>query len=84
MYLSRFGYLDPSLQNPTSGSLISGDSVRTAIIEFQAFAGLNQTGNHLHFPLKIVKKKKLIKKKKIKLNFLNNIILIANIDNKIN
>jgi len=44
MYLSRFGYLDPSLQNPTSGSLISGDSVRTAIIEFQAFAGLNQTG----------------------------------------
>jgi len=44
MYLSRFGYLDPSLQNPTSGSLISGDTIRTAIAEFQSFAGLNATG----------------------------------------
>lgn len=44
MYLSRFGYLDPSLQNPTSGSLISGDTIREAIAEFQSFAGLNATG----------------------------------------
>ncbi len=44
MYLARFGYLDPALQNPSSGALISGDSVRRAIIDFQSFAGLNQTG----------------------------------------
>lgn len=47
MYLARFGYLDPSLQNPSSGALISGDSVKKAILEFQAFAGINQTGEIL-------------------------------------
>ncbi|KAK4020362.1 hypothetical protein OUZ56_002346 [Daphnia magna] len=44
MYLARFGYLDPALQNPSSGALISGESVRRAIIDFQSFAGLKQTG----------------------------------------
>lgn len=44
MYLARYGYMDPALQNPQSGALISGESVRRAIIDFQAFAGLNQTG----------------------------------------
>ncbi len=44
MYLARFGYLDPSLQNPSSGALISGDALKSATAEFQAFAGLDQTG----------------------------------------
>ena len=47
MYLARFGYLEASQQNPSgisSGALISGESVRRAIIDFQSFAGLNQTG----------------------------------------
>ena len=44
MYLARFGYLDPVVQNPTSGALISEQAVARAISEFQAFAGLNQTG----------------------------------------
>lgn len=45
MYLARFGYLDPAVQNPTSASLVSGETVTRAILDFQAFAGLNQTGN---------------------------------------
>jgi hypothetical protein len=47
MYLARFGYLEASQQNPSgisSGALISGESVRRAIVDFQSFAGLNQTG----------------------------------------
>lgn len=45
MYLSRFGYMNPSATNPENGALLSEEAVRSAIIEFQAFAGLNQTGD---------------------------------------
>ncbi|XP_074113282.1 stromelysin-3-like isoform X1 [Cotesia typhae] len=41
-YLSQFGYLPPV--NPTSGGIISEDTVYKAIMDFQAFAGLNITG----------------------------------------
>lgn len=44
MYLARFGYLDPAVQNPSSAALVSGETVKRAIVDFQAFAGLNQTG----------------------------------------
>lgn len=44
MYLSRFGYMDPAATNPESGALLSEDSVKQAVIDFQAFAGLPQTG----------------------------------------
>ncbi|KAG8238011.1 hypothetical protein J437_LFUL015289 [Ladona fulva] len=44
MYLSQFGYLDASFRNPSSGALVSEDTMKTAIAEFQAFAGLNTTG----------------------------------------
>ncbi|XP_045581009.1 matrix metalloproteinase-14 isoform X2 [Procambarus clarkii] len=45
VYLTKFGYMDPAVTNPQSGALISGDNVRKSIMEFQAFAGLNQTGD---------------------------------------
>ena len=51
MYLARFGYLEASQQNPSgisSGALISGESVRRAIVDFQSFAGLNQTGERIY------------------------------------
>ncbi|XP_066986198.1 matrix metalloproteinase-16 isoform X1 [Macrobrachium rosenbergii] len=44
MYLTKFGYMDPATTNPNSGALLSADSVHKSIMEFQAFAGLNQTG----------------------------------------
>ncbi|PSN48126.1 hypothetical protein C0J52_05810 [Blattella germanica] len=44
MYLSQFGYLNPQVRNPNSGALISADVMKKAISEFQAFAGLNVTG----------------------------------------
>ncbi|XP_054013663.1 matrix metalloproteinase-14 isoform X4 [Hylaeus anthracinus] len=42
-YLSQFGYLQPI--NPTSGGIISQDTLSKAIAEFQSFAGLNITGD---------------------------------------
>lgn len=42
-YLSQFGYLQP--MNPTSGGIISEETLSKAISEFQAFAGLNITGD---------------------------------------
>jgi len=45
LYLSKYGYLDPSATNPKSGALLSEDAVRGSIMEFQAFANLNQTGD---------------------------------------
>lgn len=44
MYLTRFGYMDPASTNPNSGALLSAESVEKSIMDFQAFAGLNQTG----------------------------------------
>ncbi|XP_012278476.1 matrix metalloproteinase-14 isoform X2 [Orussus abietinus] len=41
-YLSQFGYLPPA--NPTSGGIISEETMVRAITEFQSFAGLNVTG----------------------------------------
>jgi hypothetical protein len=38
--------MNPQLRNPSSGTIVSADAVRKAIVEFQAFAGLNITGNH--------------------------------------
>ncbi|XP_071455412.1 matrix metalloproteinase-14 isoform X2 [Hetaerina americana] len=43
-YLSQFGYLDASFKNPSSGALISEEAMKFAISEFQAFAGINVTG----------------------------------------
>ncbi|XP_044743509.1 matrix metalloproteinase-19 isoform X2 [Chrysoperla carnea] len=44
IYLSQFGYLNPALRNPSSGSILSEESWTKAIAEFQSFAGLNVTG----------------------------------------
>ncbi|XP_021941825.1 matrix metalloproteinase-16 isoform X3 [Zootermopsis nevadensis] len=44
IYLSQFGYLNPKVRNPSSGTIIAADTMKKAIIEFQAFAGLNITG----------------------------------------
>ncbi|KAK7081846.1 putative peptidoglycan binding domain [Halocaridina rubra] len=44
MYLTKFGYMDPASTNPNSGALLSAESVEKSIKEFQAFAGLEQTG----------------------------------------
>lgn len=45
MYLSQFGYLPPAVRNPSSGMLLSQEAMTDAIKEFQAFAGLNVTGD---------------------------------------
>jgi hypothetical protein len=44
IYLSQFGYLNPQVRNPSSGTIIAADAMKKAIMEFQAFAGLNITG----------------------------------------
>uniref|UniRef100_A0A348G5Z0 Matrix metalloproteinase14 n=1 Tax=Odontomachus monticola TaxID=613454 RepID=A0A348G5Z0_ODOMO len=41
-YLSQYGYLPPS--NPENGAFLSSEKLTAAIEEFQAFAGLNITG----------------------------------------
>ncbi|TGZ42728.1 Matrix metalloproteinase-14 [Temnothorax longispinosus] len=41
-YLAQYGYLPPT--NPESGAFLSEDKLTAAIEEFQAFAGLNITG----------------------------------------
>jgi hypothetical protein len=43
-YLAQFGYLNPQVRNPSSGTIIAADAMRKAIMDFQAFAGLNITG----------------------------------------
>jgi len=45
IYLSQFGYLSPSVSNPQSQHILSEDVLTKAIQEFQAFAGLNVTGD---------------------------------------
>jgi hypothetical protein len=45
IYLSQFGYLNPQVRNPSSGTIIAADAMKKAIVEFQVFAGLNITGN---------------------------------------
>lgn len=45
MYLAQYGYLNPSVKNPSSGHIMDENSWRRAIAEFQSFAGLNTTGN---------------------------------------
>jgi hypothetical protein len=44
MYLSQFGYLSAKLRNPGSGMIITEDAMKTAVSEFQSFAGINVTG----------------------------------------
>ena len=44
MYLAQYGYLSPSVRNPSSSHLMDERSWRKAIAEFQSFAGLNNTG----------------------------------------
>uniref|UniRef100_A0A0P4W0G4 Peptidase metallopeptidase domain-containing protein n=1 Tax=Scylla olivacea TaxID=85551 RepID=A0A0P4W0G4_SCYOL len=44
LYFSRFGYMNPKVLNPQSGSLLSEETIRNSIMDFQAFAGLNLTG----------------------------------------
>ncbi|XKL61023.1 hypothetical protein PGB90_008080 [Kerria lacca] len=44
MYLSEYGYLSPRVRNPQSGHLMSEETMTKAIMEFQAFASLNLTG----------------------------------------
>lgn len=48
LYLSQFGYLNPQARNMKAGALISMERVKKAITEFQAFAGLNITGELDH------------------------------------
>ncbi|XP_018010336.1 matrix metalloproteinase-2 isoform X2 [Hyalella azteca] len=45
LYLDKFGYMNSTATNPENGALLSEAAVRQAILDFQAFAGLNQTGN---------------------------------------
>ncbi|XP_073984475.1 matrix metalloproteinase 1 isoform X2 [Rhodnius prolixus] len=45
MYLAQFGYLPAQMTNPNSGHLMTQEAMADAIREFQAFAGLNVTGN---------------------------------------
>lgn len=42
-YLAHYGYLPP--MNPESGSFLSAEAMTAAIEDFQAFAGINVTGN---------------------------------------
>nr|CAD7403545.1 unnamed protein product [Timema cristinae] len=42
IYLSQFGYLPPTVRN--RGTIMSEDTMKKAVAEFQAFAGLNITG----------------------------------------
>ncbi|XP_069668849.1 stromelysin-3 isoform X2 [Periplaneta americana] len=44
IYLSQFGYMNPTFRNPSSGTLIAAETMKKAIEDFQAFAGLNITG----------------------------------------
>nr|XP_014271579.2 collagenase 3-like [Halyomorpha halys] len=44
MYLSEFGYLPPSVRNPSFDQLLSQEALTDAIKEFQSFTGLNVTG----------------------------------------
>jgi matrix metalloproteinase-14 (membrane-inserted) len=48
MYLMKYGYMDDMDHSHSSGksaNLISQDGLKKYIMEFQAFAGLNQTGD---------------------------------------
>ncbi|XP_054270072.1 matrix metalloproteinase-2 isoform X2 [Macrosteles quadrilineatus] len=45
MYLSQFGYLSPAVSNSQSEHIMSEDVLTKAIQEFQAFAGINITGD---------------------------------------
>lgn len=47
MYLSEYGYLSPQVRNPQSGHLMSEETMTKAIMDFQAFAGLNLTGTKI-------------------------------------
>uniref|UniRef100_A0A0A9Z365 Matrix metalloproteinase-14 n=2 Tax=Lygus hesperus TaxID=30085 RepID=A0A0A9Z365_LYGHE len=44
VYLSEYGYLPASTRNPTSEHLMDEETYMNALKEFQAFAGLNITG----------------------------------------
>ncbi|XP_047515273.1 stromelysin-3-like [Pieris napi] len=48
MYLAQYGYLSPSVKNPSSGHIMDESSWRRAIAEFQSFAGLNTTDETIH------------------------------------
>ena len=45
MYLMKYGYMDVQRENSKSAPLLSRDGLRDYIKEFQAFAGLPQTGD---------------------------------------
>ena len=45
MYLMKYGYMDVQRKSAKSAPLLSRDGLRDYIREFQAFAGLQQTGN---------------------------------------
>ena len=45
MYLMKYGYMDTPIQHDKAAPLLSRDGLRDYILEFQAFAGLPQTGD---------------------------------------
>lgn len=47
LYLSHYGYLSPRVKNPHNGQLMSQETMSKAVEEFQAFAGINVTGEIL-------------------------------------
>ena len=44
MYLMKYGYMDHHHNSGKSAPLLSRDGLYDYIMEFQAFAGINQTG----------------------------------------
>jgi matrix metalloproteinase-14 (membrane-inserted) len=44
MYLMKYGYMDTPQPSSKTANLLSRDGLRDYIMEFQAFAGLNMTG----------------------------------------
>ena len=44
MYLMKYGYMDSPQASAKTANLLSRDGLRDYIMDFQAFAGINMTG----------------------------------------
>ena len=44
MYLMKYGYMDHAHNHGKSAQLLSADGLKNYLMEFQSFAGINQTG----------------------------------------
>ena len=55
MYLMKYGYMDVPRQDSKSAPLLSRDGLSDYVMQFQAFAGLPQTGELDQKTVKLMK-----------------------------